>query len=109
MMPVNVCLPGAAASTATARRFKIRCFMTSRCPQSLLCPLEIDHAGAARRMTLLNLGRFVMPPSGFRAEPGRRSPAICSDGRRLFAWSHEVGGRRTRIHDPHGALLIVVG
>src|SRR6266436_4486602 len=101
MVPVNVCLPGAAASTATARRLKIRFFMTSRCTQSLPCPLEIDHAVAARVMTLLKLVRLVTTLSGFGAGPGRRISAICSDGRRLFAWSHDVGGRRICIHDPY--------
>ena len=43
-----------------------------------------------------------------RAGPGRRITALYSDGRLLCARSHEMGGGRTRIHNPHGARLIVV-
>src|SRR3984893_2813294 len=80
MMPVNVCLPWAADSPATARRLKIRCFITSPFTEISTCPLEIDGGDAAR---------------------ARR--------RLLFARYHEVGGRRARIHDPHATLLGVVG
>ena len=58
--------------------------------------------GAGRAATKRKKKKKLDRPSLFPRFP-------TSNGRLLFARCHEVGGGRTRVHDPHGALLIVVG
>jgi len=154
MMPVNVCLPGAAANAATANR-KSRCFVIfrffwkpfrngqpSKFVNSDLCDFASSAEGAgvyhsratpglrnrpvrpggvqessalsgrpthveAPRMRPRDIVHGALLQSGPRA--GMLRAVGASTGRLLFARSHEVSGRRARVHDPRRALLIVVG
>src|ERR1700674_3319813 len=99
MVPVNVCLPGAAATAATARRLKIRCLITSRSTSSPRCPLEIDLAEGARATVLLKRGRLATPPSGFAGGAGiegsRPVLAVFDETRGPQAGNSDVRGRWT--------------
>src|SRR2546427_756957 len=101
MVPVHICLPGAAGSAAIARRLKIRGFISARLVSPNLCALHMqpepyDRTRAYARQAAIRL---------FRTRQGRNKPAPAL----LFSRCHEVRGRRASIHDPHATLPVIVG
>src|SRR5262250_2445992 len=74
MMPVNASLRGAADTIASVRKLKRRGF-TEEVPRC--------HRFARVLRNPWNLWNLVS---------------------RLFAWHHEMSGRRARVHDPHVAV-----
>src|SRR5258708_35991396 len=63
MIPVNVCLAGDAASAATTRRLKMRCFIFSRYTESARPLNEIGLAVARRTTTVLKFRWLGTAPS----------------------------------------------
>src|SRR5207249_5097275 len=101
MVPVHICLPGAAGSAAIARRLKIRGFISARLVSPNLCGLQIqpepyDRTRAYARQAAIRLFRTV-------AGRNKRASAL------LFSRCHEVGGRGARVHNPHDTLPVIVG
>ena len=132
IVPVKVCLGGAADSAATARRLKARLPRTPvlvmrRIVMRRIAPLVVIPSPLASRAKVPGPRRERAPyrekainkvalfapaySGGGRGISPKRAPTVCLAGRLealhfpdgvfLLARSHEVRGRRARIHNPH--------